>query len=176
MVVKWVTYQTLVQPKDSHFETWDALMSSGKCCYLVLWICTNFAKESATSTIRAEERSEWWIYQMLPWILGNTFLYNFGTYLMDYSTTSHKPVIFIPNYIQHIHMMANQTLEWHVLYFLHVMDVHIRIPKQTATDYCCINTVSPVTKNIYPYSSKRKYVYLAQLYLRLWPTKYRIFR
>ena len=129
-------------------------MSSGKCCYLVLWICTNFPEESATSTISAgEKRSELWIHQMLPWILGNMFLWNSATYLMDYSTTSHKPVIFTPNNIQHIHAMASQTLDWHLLNF----------KTDSQRLYCCLNMASPVTKNIYPYSSRRKYLYLAEL-------------
>jgi hypothetical protein len=61
---------------------------------------------------------------------------------MDNSTTSHKPVIFTPNNIQHIHMMTNQTLEWHLLYFLHITYVHTHTPKQTATD--CIVALTPV--------------------------------
>jgi hypothetical protein len=62
---------------------------------------------------------------------------------MDYSTKSHKPVIFTPNNIQHIHMMANETLDWHLINFHHVMNVHTCTPKKTATD-CTVALTQPV--------------------------------
>jgi hypothetical protein len=55
----------------------------------------------------------------------------------------HMPVIFTPNNIQHIHMMANETLDWHLLNFLRVMDVHTCTPKKTATD-CIVASTQPV--------------------------------
>ena len=52
---------------------------------------------------------------------------------MDYSITSHKPVIFTPNDTQHIHVMANETLDWHLLNFLHMKNAHTCTPKQPQT-------------------------------------------
>jgi hypothetical protein len=57
-----------------------------------------------------------------------------------YSTTSHKPVLFTPKYIQHVHTTANRTLDWHLLRCIHMMNVDIRTPKQIATHCIAVLT------------------------------------